>query len=129
MAVRTFWFLRMVWSILNMPLRPNVMSEKCASRVYFSIVASKWSLLVINALDDGQNRNGQLMRAVEGISQKVLTQTLRNLVDLGIVDRVDLETVPPHVTYCLTPLGKSLKAEVRSLIEWVETNMFQVPKT
>lgn len=106
-----------------MGLPPNVLSQRCASRRYLALVASKWSLLVINALDDGPARNGFLMRMVEGISQKMLTQTLRDLEATGIVRREDHRTVPPHVTYELTPLGKSLRQEVRSLIAWVEGHM------
>jgi DNA-binding HxlR family transcriptional regulator len=102
---------------------PNVLARKCASRRYLALVASKWSLLVINALDDGPARNGHLMRKVEGISQKMLTQTLRDLETTGIVKREDRGTVPPHVTYELTQLGKSLRQEVWSLVTWVETNV------
>lgn len=106
-----------------MGLPPNVLSQRCASRRYLALVASKWSLLVINALDDGPARNGFLMRKVEGISQKMLTQTLRDLETTGIVKREDHGTVPPHVTYELTPLGKSLRLEVHSLVTWVEGHM------
>jgi DNA-binding HxlR family transcriptional regulator len=108
---------------------PNVLARKCASRRYLALVASKWSLLVINALDDGPARNGSLMRKVEGISQKMLTQTLRDLETTGIVKRDDHGTVPPHVTYELTPLGKSLRQEVRSLVFWVESNVPELSAT
>lgn len=109
--------------------KPNVLARKCASRRYLALVASKWSLLVINALDDGPARNGFLMRKVEGISQKMLTQTLRDLETTGIVKRDDHGTVPPHVTYELTPLGKSLRQEVRSLVFWVESNVPELSAT
>jgi DNA-binding HxlR family transcriptional regulator len=104
-------------------LKPNVMSSKCASREFMSLLASKWSLLIINALGEDRLRNADLMRAVDGISQKMLTQTLRQLEGSRIVSRHDLQTIPPHVTYELTPLGRSLRREVRSFIEWVEGNM------
>jgi len=108
---------------------PNVLARKCASRRYLALVASKWSLLVINALDDGPSRNGFLMRKVEGISQKMLTQTLRDLETTGIVKRHDHGTVPPHVTYELTALGKSMRKEVRSLVVWVETHVPELSAT
>jgi DNA-binding HxlR family transcriptional regulator len=108
---------------------PNVLARKCASRRYLALLASKWSLLVINALDDGPARNGSLMRKVEGISQKMLTQTLRDLETTGIVKRDDHGTLPPHVTYELTPVGKSLRQEVRSLISWVESNVPELSAT
>jgi DNA-binding HxlR family transcriptional regulator len=106
-----------------MPLAPNVMSRKCTSRVYMAHLASKWSLLIINALDDQPRRNGELMRAVVGISQKMLTQTLRQLEEINVVSRHDMQTIPPNVVYELTPLGRSLRNEVRSFIKWVETHM------
>jgi len=63
----------------------------------------QWSLLIINALDDGQLQNADLMRAVDGVSQKMLTQTLQQLERSRILARQDLQTIPPHVTYELTP--------------------------
>lgn len=63
------------------------------------------------------------MRALEGISQKMLTQTLRQLEAANIVDREDFQTIPPHVVYQLTPLGESFQQEVHLLIKWVEGNM------
>ena len=107
---------------------PDVMSGKCTSRAYMTLLASKWSLLVINALGDERRRNGDLMRTIDGISQKMLTQTLRELEEVGIVIRDDLGTIPPHVTYELTPLGKSLGHEVRSFIRWVEAHMPDLTK-
>jgi DNA-binding HxlR family transcriptional regulator len=102
---------------------PNLLARKCASWRYLALVTSKWSLLVINALDHGPARNGHLMRNVEGISQKMLTQTLRDLETTGIVKREDRGTAPPHFAYELTQLAKSLRREVRSLVTWVETNV------
>jgi len=106
-----------------MTSQPSVMSSKCESRLYMAILASKWSLLVINSLADQPQRNGQLMRAIDGISQKMLTQTLRQLEEINIISRRDFRTVPPHVLYELTDLGRSLKTEVHSLIRWIETHM------
>ena len=104
-------------------MKPNILARNCSSRAYMTVVAGKWSLMTIHALAAGPRRNGELIRAVEGISQKMLTQTLRQLEDLHIVARTDLQTVPPHVTYELTPLGRSLRTEVQSLIRWVEAHM------
>jgi DNA-binding HxlR family transcriptional regulator len=102
---------------------PDVMSSLCASRTYMSLIASKWSLLVINALGDEPRRNGELMRAIDGVSQKMLTQTLKQLEAMCLVVRRDHGTNPPHVTYELSPLGKSLRKEVRPFIAWIETHM------
>jgi DNA-binding HxlR family transcriptional regulator len=104
-------------------LAANVMSRRCASRAAMALVAGKWSLLVINALGHEHRRNGELLRAIDGISQKMLTQTLRELESLHVVARHDLQTIPPHVEYALTPLGHSLRREVVTLIRWVEGNL------
>ena len=106
-----------------MNVQPNVMSQRCASRVYMALLADKWSLLIINSLGEGPRRNGELVRSVEGISQKMLTQTLRTLEQLHVVLRTDLQTIPPHVSYELTPLGQSLRGEAVSFISWVEKHM------
>ncbi len=106
-----------------MIVQPNVMSQRCAARVYMALLADKWSLLIINALGKGPRRNGELVRSVEGISQKMLTQTLRTLEQLHIVLRTDRQTIPPHVSYELTPLGQSLRGEAVSFIRWVEKHM------
>ena len=75
----------------------NVFSQACPSRQALELVAGKWALLVIPALAQGPVRNNELMRRIEGISQKMLTQTLKELVRNGLVLRADHQTVPPHV--------------------------------
>jgi DNA-binding HxlR family transcriptional regulator len=89
-------------------------------------LANKWSLLVIDALDGGPTRNGALLRRVQGISQKMLTETLRELEDLNLLVRRSRNTVPPHVEYELTPLGRSLRALVCQLDRWVEEHLGDV---
>ncbi len=104
-------------------MQPDALSENCGSRHFLSVIANKWSVLIIHAIArQGTARNGRLMREVEGISQKMLTQNLRNLEDLGIVARRDLMTIPPHVEYTLTAKGAALRAKVSALIRWVENN-------
>jgi DNA-binding HxlR family transcriptional regulator len=103
-------------------MTPNVLAEACASRRCLRVIGDKWSLLVIYALRDGLRRNGDLVRTIEGISQKMLTQTLRQLEEMNIVLRHDFAVVPPHVEYALTPLGMALAEEVSGLINWVQTH-------
>ena len=105
--------------------RGNIFAQNCPSRKILDILANKWSLLVIHALEDGNVRNGQLMRKVEGISQKMLTQTLRELEVLNLVKREEFEIVPPHVEYRLTKLGKGLLEHVLDLGNWIELQMKQ----
>jgi DNA-binding HxlR family transcriptional regulator len=101
-------------------LAPEVLSSRCASRRYIRLIGSKWTLLVIHALKLGRLRNGDLMRRIDGVSQKMLTQTLRQLEEMNLVLRIDQHTVPPHVEYELTKLGEALAVEVGALIRWVE---------
>lgn len=103
---------------------PDVFAEACPSRAVLAKIANKWSLLIIDALEDGPVRNGALMRRIEGISQKMLTATLRELEGLGLVARRQLESVPPHVEYTLTPLGQSLRGAVCELDRWIENNLY-----
>ena len=104
----------------------NVFHNHCPARFLLSKIAGKWSLLIIDALDGSPKRNGELIRRVEGISQKMLTQTLKELEEMRIVVRVDMKTVPPHVEYHLTVKGKELREKVCSLDRWVEDNMLEL---
>lgn len=84
-------------------------------------VADKWSMIMLETLDErGEMRFTQLSKAIPGISQKMLTQTLRALEANGLVVRRDFQTVPPHVEYHLTPLGASLGHSLTPLFEWIE---------
>ena len=79
-------------------------------------------MLLLCVLSEGPIRTGELARRAGGISQKMLTQTLRELVRHGIVRRRDFGEVPPRVEYSLTPLGESLSQLVRQIEAWVESN-------
>ncbi len=81
-------------------------------------IGDKWSLLVINLLDGRTRRFMDIRRAVPGISQRMLTVTLRHLERDGIVERTAYPTVPVTVEYCLTPLGKTLIHSVNALVGW-----------
>ncbi len=105
---------------------PDVFREKCPARYLLNRVSGKWSILIIDVLNDRNLRNGELMRLVEGISQKMLTQTLRELEEIKLVKRHDMKTVPPHVEYELTELGKSLREKVCAMDRWIEENMLEI---
>ncbi|WEK47972.1 MAG: helix-turn-helix domain-containing protein [Candidatus Andeanibacterium colombiense] len=92
----------------------------CPSRDILDLVGDRWSLLVMLVIAQGVRRNGELKRRIGGISQKMLTQTLRALEASGLVHRHDFLTVPPHVEYQLTPLGLSLQHALTPLFAWVE---------
>ena len=91
----------------------------CPTRVVLDHVTSKWGVLIIMALSDGTLRWGELRRAVEGISEKMLASTLRTLETDGIVHRDAHPTIPPRVDYSLTDLGAGLAERLLPLVEWV----------
>jgi DNA-binding HxlR family transcriptional regulator len=93
-----------------------------AVRQVLDRVGDKWSVLVIALLGDGPRRFNELRRLVEGISQRMLTLTLRGLERDGLVTRTLFPTVPPRVDYALTPLGKDLLVPVAALADWAEAH-------
>jgi DNA-binding HxlR family transcriptional regulator len=107
-------------------IQPNVFNANCDSRQVLALLADRWSMLVIYALSLGVRRHGELKRMIGGISQKMLTQTLRALERDGIVRRRPYAVVPPRVEYTLTPLGKTLLNPLRSICRWAERHLPQV---
>jgi DNA-binding HxlR family transcriptional regulator len=98
---------------------PDVLDEGCATRQALERLASKWRVLVIYALLAGPQRHGELRRRLAGITQKVLTETLRGMEQDGLVERRVLrETAPQHVEYALTELGKTLEAPLAAICDW-----------
>jgi DNA-binding HxlR family transcriptional regulator len=104
----------------------DVWSAGCPSRRVLELVANKWALLIIPLLRDEPLRNNELLRRVGGISQKMLTQTLRDLEINGLVLREDHQTVPPHVEYRLSPLGLSLSRTLIAVDRWAEANHAEI---
>ena len=98
----------------------------CPTRQVMSTIGDKWSALLVNALADGPRRHGELARTVAGVSQKMLTQTLRTLERDGLVTRSITPTVPVRVDYELTELGQSLVPVLQQLKHWSETHIEQV---
>jgi DNA-binding HxlR family transcriptional regulator len=105
-----------------MKTNPDPFNALCPSQDILALIGSKWSMLLLCILGAGPVRSGELGRRAGGISQKMLTQTLRELARHGIVSRKDYGEVPPRVEYSLTPLGHSLAQLVRRIEEWVESN-------
>lgn len=107
-------------------LCPNVYSDQCPTRLVLDRVADKWTVLILGLLERGPMRFNRLRREIEGLSQKVLAQTLRSLERDGLVTRTAYPTVPVTVEYALTPLGRTLAVAVDALRRWAEENMGQV---
>ncbi len=101
---------------------------RCPSRRVIDRIGDRWSVLVILVLSDGTKRYGDLARTIGGVSQKMLTQTLRGLERDGLVTRTVYAEVPPRVEYDLTELGQSLLDAVQSLTDWATTHMGEVVK-
>jgi DNA-binding HxlR family transcriptional regulator len=102
------------------------MSAACPTREVLSRIADKWSMLVLLALEPDTLRFSALRRRVDGVTQKMLTQTLRNLERDGLVTRTAYPTVPVTVEYALTPLGRSLSGAVETIRTWAIDNIEDV---
>lgn len=98
-------------------------SATCPTRKLLDQIADKWSMLVLMAVTKEPIRFNALKRAVEGISQKVLTQTVRQLETNGLLTRTVYPTVPVSVEYSITPLGASLVELINPLREWAIANI------
>lgn len=104
----------------------DVMVATCPSRTSLAKIANKWTAMIVIALSDGPLRFGGLREAVDGISGKVLTETLRDLERDGIVSRTMYNEMPPRVEYELTPLGQTLRQPLTALGRWAEKHIEDV---
>jgi DNA-binding HxlR family transcriptional regulator len=92
--------------------------DSCLAREILDRIGDKWSVYVIDALASGTRRFSELRREVDGVSQRMLTVTLRALERDGLIVRHVYPVIPPRVEYSLTPLGRSLLAIVEALVAW-----------
>jgi DNA-binding HxlR family transcriptional regulator len=98
----------------NKPL----LDQSCILHQSLSLIADKWTLLILMALMQGTKRNSELQRQIAGISPKMLAQTLKTLVGYGMVERVIYPEVPPKVEYSLTGFGSSTAGPLAALLDW-----------
>jgi DNA-binding HxlR family transcriptional regulator len=113
----------------NLELKPNVYAAICPSREVLALIGEKWVSLLIGALASKKMRFGELKRVCAGISQKMLTQTLRKLERDGLVTRtLYTDTLPIKAEYELTELGESLLPIVQAAKIWAEENLHQIQK-
>lgn len=103
--------------------RNDVYAAMCPCRDMLDLLANKWSALVLGALEDGPQRNGELKRRLEGISPKVLSQVLKRCEEHGLLTRTVYPEVPARVEYELTDLGIGAAEPLRHLRNWVEQNV------
>lgn len=106
----------------NIPIW-NIYDAACPTRLVLNRITDKWTVLVINSLAQGTKRFSTLQREIGGVSQKMLTQTLRGLERDGLVTRTIYPTVPPKVEYTLTQLGLTLLGLVDAIRVWSETHI------
>ncbi|MGI8881440.1 MAG: winged helix-turn-helix transcriptional regulator [Jatrophihabitans sp.] len=106
--------------------RYDVLAAACPTRQVIDRVGDRWSLLVLYALEPGTLRFQELRRTVDGISQKMLTQTLRALERDGLVERTIYASVPPKVEYELTPLGANLAQIIAGIRSWAYEHIIQI---
>jgi DNA-binding HxlR family transcriptional regulator len=107
---------------------PSVLEPQCPSRLVLDRIADKWTALIIQILAHGTKRYGALQRAIGGISEKMLTQTLRSLERDGLVQRKVHPVVPPKVEYSLTRLGRTLIEPLHTLCRWSEKHLAELEK-
>jgi DNA-binding HxlR family transcriptional regulator len=105
---------------------PNPYVANCPTRIVLDRVADKWTVLVLGLLEGGPVRFNELRRRIQGLSQKMLAQTLRKLERDGLIGRHAFATVPVTVEYSITPLGRTLAVTVDALRVWAETHIEEV---
>lgn len=106
--------------------RGNPYEQGCPTRHILDRIGDKWTVLIVGALGEESLRFSELRRRIEGISQKMLTQTLRALEEDGLVVRTVYAEVPARVEYRLTEAGQSLRAPLQALEEWSITHLADV---
>jgi DNA-binding HxlR family transcriptional regulator len=100
--------------------------DTCPSRKLLDRISDKWVCLCLASLEDGPRRYSEISRQLAGVSQKMLTQTLRHLEEDGLVERTVTAAVPVRVDYALTPLGVSLEETIKEIKRWAEAHMDEV---
>lgn len=104
----------------------QVLSSECPSREIMEHLSNKWSVLVLHCLSDGVHRFTELKQRIEGVSEKMLAQTLKMLEKDGFILRTVYPVVPPKVEYQLTILGSQAAEKVNYLIQWVEKSLPEI---
>lgn len=106
--------------------RGALFSQNCPSRDILNHLTSRWGVLVLIALLEGEHRFSDLRRKIGGVSEKMLAQTLQTLEADGFVNRFSHPVVPPRVDYSLTPIGREVAVKVRDFADWVEVNIGRI---
>jgi DNA-binding HxlR family transcriptional regulator len=111
------------------PSHKHVPPACVAVREVLNRVGDKWSVLIVQLLADGPKRFSELRRTIEGISQRMLTLTLKGLERDGLVTRTVFPTIPPRVEYELTDLGRTLRKPIQALAKWAQENRERIQQS
>lgn len=109
-------------------IKGNVLAAACPSRSVLRHLTSRWGLLVMLVLYDGTKRFSEIRREIDGVSERMLTETLQKLEQDGMLVRRSFNTVPPHVEYTLTELGTAAAEKLSGLAEWLQDNLGEILK-
>jgi DNA-binding HxlR family transcriptional regulator len=109
--------------------QPGILNSHPYLRQTLDLISDKWTVAVIYVLSQGTKRYGELQREIGGVSQRMLTRTLRDLEQNGLVQREVYPMVPPMVEYSLTPLGETLVEPLKTLCTWAKAHFHEVEAT
>lgn len=104
-----------------------VLSANCPSRAILGHLTSRWGVLIMIVLRKGKKRFSEIRREIEGISERMLTQTLQHLEQDGMLIRTAINTVPPHVEYHLSIHGEQAADKLYALVDWLENTLPELP--
>lgn len=103
--------------------RGELLNAACPSRDVLRHLTGRWAVLVLIVLQEGTLRFSEIRRKIDGVSERMLAETLQSLEADGMLTRTDHHVVPPHVDYDLTALGREAAEKVAALADWIEMNM------
>ncbi|MBC9245525.1 helix-turn-helix transcriptional regulator [Paracoccus sp. 11-3] len=106
--------------------RGNLMAAACPSREVLRSMTSQWGVLVLMSLQQGTHRFSELRRRIGGVSERMLSETLKRLERHGLILRVAYPVVPPQTEYSLTPLGVEAARHVAGMADWIEVNLPEI---
>ncbi|AHG85333.1 winged helix-turn-helix transcriptional regulator [Bibersteinia trehalosi] len=101
----------------------QVLAKDCPSRLILNHLTSRWGSLVMIVLRQGTKRFSEIRREIDGVSEKMLAETLKQLEQDGMIVRHAFDTVPPHVEYHLTEYGEQAAEKIYGLVDWLENNV------
>lgn len=109
--------------VMNIPQKGFVLAKNCPSREILNHLTSRWGILVMVVLLNGTKRFSEIRREIEGVSERMLSETLKQLEADGMLIRKSYNSVPPHTDYTLTDYGRQAGERLYQLVDWLENNL------